>query len=148
MVEARGHQPKPADDVWSKGIGGQVPRNSDDDVSGERDDAAPRNQLLAVLEKARRVAKIRVDPDDVAEQRAADPRHDVRMARGTFEIQQRRAAAERAAGQRPDLPFERRLRRQGHRHEKRQGQKSDSHVAPASPYVPGWANSPRNSRPK
>src|ERR1700681_1023424 len=78
IVDARVHQAKPADSVRSKRIGGHMPRNPDDDVSGQRGDAAPRNQMQSAWpEKTRHVAKVRFDPDDVAEQSAADAGHDV-----------------------------------------------------------------------
>src|ERR1700730_13426258 len=73
IVDVHVQQAEPADKVRSKRVGGPVPRNPDDDVSGERGDAALRNlMLIAMLEKTRHVAEVHLDPDDVSEQSAAD----------------------------------------------------------------------------
>src|ERR1700730_7184054 len=96
-----------------------------------------------MLEKTRHVAEVRLDPDDVSEQSAADAGHDVRMAGATFEVQQRRATPERHTQVRSYLPFGRRLCRTGH--QKRQRQKCDPHQSCVS-YDPG-ENSRRNRRP-
>src|SRR4051812_45025468 len=138
------HHAGAADDVWSKRVLREMPRQGNDDVAGRCRHSAVSHKLkgiVGVLKKPRRVSEIAFDPKDLPEEQPTDAECETCRCSGLRYQDVSGAPAVRSAQEWFQLPFRRRSRRHGG--EKQSASEQTARQARSSHYL---TTNPRNTR--